>query len=50
MGAIIGGMYASGSKPRAPRSLGLLQPLVVLRASILQTATIRETEVNALGQ
>ncbi len=73
MGAIIGGMYASGYsgreidslaralpvaglfrtyQPRAPRSLGLLQPLVVLEQGtgrfILQTATIREPEVNAL--
>jgi NTE family protein len=73
MGAMIGGMYASGYsareidslaralpidnlfrtyQPRAPRSLGLLQPLVVLEQGtgrfILQTATIRETEVNAL--
>jgi NTE family protein len=39
-------------QPRAPRSLGLLQPLVVLEQGtgrfILQTATIREPEVNAL--
>ncbi len=73
MGAVIGGMYASGYsgreidsmaralpiaglfrtyQPRAPRSLGLLQPLVVLEQGtgrfILQTATIREPEVNAL--
>ena len=73
IGAIIGGMYASGYsgreidslaralpiadlfrtyQPRAPRSLGLLQPLVVLEQGtgrfILQTATIREPEVNAL--
>ncbi len=73
MGAIIGGMYASGYsgreidslaralpiaglfrtyQPQAPRSLGLLQPLVVLEQGtgrfILQTATIREPEVNAL--
>ncbi|MDQ3223944.1 MAG: patatin-like phospholipase family protein, partial [Gemmatimonadota bacterium] len=65
MGAIIGGMYASGYtgreidslaralpiaglfrtyQPRAPRSLGLLQPLVLLEQGtgrfILQTATI----------
>ena len=73
MGAIIGGMYASGYsgreidslarslpigelfrtyQPRAPRSLGLLQPLVVLEQGsgrfILQTAAVRESEVNAL--
>jgi len=73
MGAMIGGMYASGYsgreidslaralpigglfrtyQPRAPRSLGLLQPLVVLEQGagrfILQTATIREPEVNGL--
>ncbi len=73
MGAIIGGMYASGYsgreidslaralpiaglfrtyQPRAPRSLGLLQPLVVMEQGtgrfVLQTATIREPEVNAL--
>ena len=73
MGAMIGGMYASGYsgreidslaralpigelfrtyQPRAPRSLGLLQPLVVLEQGagrfILQTATIRESEVNGL--
>src|SRR5215217_5576379 len=73
MGALIGGMYASGYsgreidslaralpigglfrtyQPQAPRSLGLLQPLVVLEQGtgrfILQTATIREPEVNAL--
>ena len=73
MGAIIGGVYASGYsgreidslaralpiaglfrtyQPRAPRSLGLLPPLVVLEQGtgrfILQTATIREPEVNAL--
>ena len=73
MGAMIGGMYASGYtgreidslaralpinglfrtyQPLAPRSLGLLQPLVVLEQGsgrfILQTATIREPEVNAL--
>lgn len=73
MGAMIGGMYASGYsgreidslaralpigelfrtyQPRAPRSLGLLQPLVVLEQGagrfILQTATIREAEVNGL--
>ncbi|HEX5962144.1 MAG TPA: patatin-like phospholipase family protein, partial [Gemmatimonadales bacterium] len=73
MGAIIGGMYASGYsgreidslaralpiaglfrtyQPRAPRSLGLLQPLVVLEQGtgrfILQTATIKERQVNAL--
>jgi NTE family protein len=73
MGAMVGGMYASGYtareidslaralpigglfrtyQPRAPRSLGLLQPLIVLEQGtgrfILQTATIREPEVNAL--
>jgi NTE family protein len=73
MGAMIGGMYASGYtareidslaralpiggvfrtyQPRAPRSLGLLQPLVLLEQGrgrfVLQTATIRESEVNAL--
>jgi NTE family protein len=73
MGAMIGGMYASGYsareidslaralpigglfrtyQPRAPRSLGLLQPLIVLEQGsgrfVLQTATIRESEVNAL--
>jgi NTE family protein len=73
MGAIIGGMYASGYtgreidslaralpiadlfrtyQPRAPRSLGLLQPLVVWeqgnRRFNLQSAAVVETEVNAL--
>ena len=73
MGAIIGGMYASGYsgreidslaralpiaglfrtyQPRAPRSLGLLQPLVVWeqgnRRFNLQSAAVAETEVNAL--
>jgi NTE family protein len=73
MGAIVGGMYASGYsgreidslaralpiadlfrtyQPRAPRSLGLLQPLVVWeqgnRRFNLQSATVVETEVNAL--
>jgi NTE family protein len=73
MGAMVGGMYASGYtareidslaralpiaglfrtyQPRAPRSLGLLQPLIVLEQGrgrfVLQTATIREAEVNAL--
>ena len=73
MGAIIGGMYASGYsgreidslasalplagmfrtyQPRAPKSLGLLQPLVVLERGtgrfILQTAAIKESQVNAL--
>jgi NTE family protein len=73
MGALIGGMYASGYsgreidslaralpiaglfrtyQPQAPRSLGLLQPLVVLEQGagrfLLQTATIREPQVNAL--
>lgn len=39
-------------QPRAPRSLGLLQPLLVLEQGTgrfrFQTATIREPEVNAL--
>lgn len=73
MGAIVGGMYASGYsgreidslaralpiadlfrtyQPRAPRSLGLLQPLVVWeqgnRRFNLQSAAVVETEVNAL--
>jgi NTE family protein len=73
MGAIVGGMYASGYsgrqidslaralpiadlfrtyQPRAPRSLGLLQPLVVWeqgeRRFALQNASVSETEVNAL--
>ncbi len=73
MGAMIGGMYASGYtareidslaralpigglfrtyQPRAPRSLGLVQPLILLEQGtgrfILQTASIREPEVNAL--
>src|SRR5215216_7479600 len=73
MGAVIGGMYASGYsgreidslarslpiadlfrtyQPRAPRSLGPLQPLVVWeqgsRRFNLQSATVAETEVNAL--
>jgi predicted acylesterase/phospholipase RssA len=73
MGAIIGGMYASGYsgreidslaralpiadlfrtyQPRAPRALGLLQPLVVWeqgdRRFNLQSAAVAETEVNAL--
>src|SRR5919106_2704911 len=73
MGAIIGGMYASGYsgreidsiarsltiadlfrtyQPRAPRSLGQLQPLVVWeqgeRRFYLQNAAVAETEVNAL--
>lgn len=73
MGAIIGGMYASGYagreidslarslpisdlfrtyQPRAPRSLGRLQPLVVWeqgeRRFNLQGATADETEVNSL--
>ena len=73
MGAMIGGMYASGYtarqidslaralpirglfrtyQPKAPRSLGLLQPIVVLEQGtgrfVLQTASIREPEVNAL--
>lgn len=73
MGAIVGGMYASGYtgreidslarslpiadlfrtyQPRAPRSLGLLQPLVIWeqgdRRFNLQSAAVAETEVNAL--
>jgi len=73
MGAIIGGMYASGYsareidslarslpiselfrtyQPRAPRSLGPLQPLLVWeqgdRRFVLQSAAVVETEVNAL--
>jgi NTE family protein len=73
MGAMLGGMYASGYsaqeidslaralpvgglfrtyQPLAPRSLGLVQPLVLLEQGtgrfLLQTATIREAEVNAL--
>ena len=73
MGAIIGGMYASGYsgreidslaralpladlfrtyQPRAPRSLGLIQPLVVweqgARRFTLQSASVGEAEVNAL--
>lgn len=73
MGAIIGGMYASGYsgreidslarelpladlfrtyQPRAPRSLGLLQPLIMWeqgeRRFALQNAAVSETEVNAL--
>ena len=73
MGAIVGGMYASGYtgreidslarslpiadlfrtyQPRAPRSLGPLQPLVVWeqgeRRFNLQSATVVEPEVNAL--
>jgi predicted acylesterase/phospholipase RssA len=73
MGAVIGGMYASGYsgreidslaralpiadlfrtyQPRAPWSLGLLQPLIVWeqgdRRFNLQNATVVETEVNAL--
>jgi predicted acylesterase/phospholipase RssA len=73
MGAIIGGMYASGYsgreidslarwvpigdvfrtyQPRAPRSLGPVQPLVVWeqgdRRFNLQSATVVEPEVNAL--
>src|SRR5690242_11807318 len=73
MGAIIGGMYASGYsgreidslarslpladllrtyQPRAPRSLGLLQPLVMWEQGShkfnLQSAAVSETEVNAL--
>ncbi|MEO7136727.1 MAG: patatin-like phospholipase family protein [Gemmatimonadales bacterium] len=73
MGAIIGGMYASGYtgreidslaralpmadlfrtyQPRAPRSLGLIQPLVVweqgARRFTIQSAAVVEAEVNAL--
>jgi NTE family protein len=73
MGAIVGGMYASGYtgreidsmarslpiadlfrtyQPRAPRSLGPVQPLVVWeqgdRRFNLQSATVIEAEVNAL--
>lgn len=73
MGAIIGGMYASGYsgreidslaralpiadlfrtyQPRAPRSLGLIQPLVMWeqgeRRFTIQSAGIGEAEVNAL--
>jgi predicted acylesterase/phospholipase RssA len=73
MGAIVGGMYASGYtgreidslartlpiadlfrtyQPRAPRSLGLLQPLVLWeqgeRRFALQSAAVSEREVNAL--
>ena len=73
MGAIIGGMYASGYpgreidslarslpmsdlfrtyQPRAPRSLGVLQPLVVWeqgeRRFNLQSASVAEPDVNAL--
>ncbi len=73
MGAIIGGMYASGYsgreidslaralpmadlfrtyQPRAPRSLGLIQPLVVweqgARRFTIQSAAVAEAEVNAL--
>jgi predicted acylesterase/phospholipase RssA len=73
MGAVIGGMYASGYsgreidslaralpiadlfrtyQPRAPRSLGLIQPLVMWeqgeRRFTIQSAAVGETEVNAL--
>jgi NTE family protein len=73
MGAIIGGMYASGYsgreidslarslpladlfrtyQPRAPRSLGLIQPLVMWeqgdRRFTIQSAAVGEVEVNAL--
>jgi NTE family protein len=73
MGAIVGGMYASGYtgreidslarslpladlfrtyQPRAPRSLGPVQPLVVWeqgeRRFNIQSATVVESEVNAL--
>jgi predicted acylesterase/phospholipase RssA len=47
----IGGLFRT-YQPRAPRSLGLLQPLIVLEQGtgrfVLQTASIREPEVNAL--
>jgi NTE family protein len=73
MGAVVGGLYASGYsgreldslvriaplaalfrpyQPLAPRSLGILQPLVVWaqgeRRLTLQSATVVEAEVNAL--
>jgi NTE family protein len=73
MGAVIGGMYASGYsgreidslaralpladlfrtyQPRAPRSLGLVQPLVMWeqgdRRFTIQNAAVGEVEVNAL--
>ncbi len=73
MGAIIGGVYASGYsgreidslaralplsslfrsyEPRAPRSLGLLQPLIVWEQGegrfSLQRAAVREAQINAL--
>ncbi|MEP7226234.1 MAG: patatin-like phospholipase family protein [Gemmatimonadales bacterium] len=73
IGAIVGGMYASGYsgreidslaralpmadlfrtyQPRAPRSLGLIQPLIVweqgARRFTIQSAAVEETEVNAL--
>jgi NTE family protein len=73
MGAVIGGMYASGYsgreidslaralpladlfrtyQPRAPRSLGLIQPLVMWeqgeRRFTIQSAAVGEGEVNAL--
>jgi NTE family protein len=73
MGAVIGGMYASGYtgreidslarslpisdlfrtyQPRAPRSLGQLQPLVVWeqgeRRFNIQSAAVSENEVNSL--
>lgn len=73
MGAIIGGMYASGYsgreidslaralpiadlfrtyQPRAPRSLGLIQPLVMWeqgeRRFTIQSAAVGEAEINAL--
>jgi NTE family protein len=73
MGAVVGGMYASGYsgreidsltrslpiadlfrtyQPRAPRSLGSLQPLVLWeqgeRRFAIQSAAVSETEVNAL--
>ena len=73
IGAVIGGMYASGYsarqidsiirslplaslfrtyQPRAPRSLGLLQPIVAWEQSTsgftLQTAAIHELEANSL--
>jgi NTE family protein len=73
MGAIIGGMYASGYsgreidslaralpiadlfrtyQPRAPRSLGLIQPLVMWeqgnRRFTIQNAAVGEAEINSL--
>jgi NTE family protein len=73
MGAVIGGMYASGYsgreidslaralpiadlfrtyQPRAPRSLGLIQPLVIWeqgdRRFTIRSAAVSEAEINAL--